>query len=267
MPHDPLLAIIPATTRGQIAVITSDGEVRGLEVVDLPCLPDIADSPSLKATVALRDFLHLPADVRVAGAVAFGSTATLVTEQGKAKRVVLEPGARQAISLEAKDRLVAAFTADDGADLVMVNSSGQLLRTAVDSVPVQGSGARGVAGMKLKDAKVIAAGSGDEESLVVTVAGSGASASSIKVTALAEFPKTGRDGVGVRCQKLLSAESGLIEAWIGRQPLASSPAGKPLPLPEVDDRRDASGSPAPAAKIVLGSAAPSPDEEAATLFS
>jgi hypothetical protein len=49
----------------------------------------------------------------------------------------------------------------------------------------------------------------------------------------------------------------LIGGWIGDDLLASSPGGKPLPLPEPDERRDASGSTSPAAKIVIGSAAPS----------
>jgi hypothetical protein len=37
-----------------------------------------------------------------------------------------------------------------------------------------------------------------------------------------------------------------------------------LPLPEVDARRDASGTPAPAAKLLLGSAAPEPVGETVT---
>ena len=264
--HDALMAIVPATTRGQIAIFTSDADVRTLEVVDLPVLPEAADSPSLKATVSLREFLHLPADVRVVGAAAFGSTVTLVTALGKAKRLLVDAGIRQAMALEPKDSLAAAFTAGDEHDLVIVSSTGQLLRTSVASVPVQGPGAKGVAGMKLKDGTVIAAGAADDQSLVVTVAGTGAAASSIKVTGVGAFSKTGRDGVGVRCQKLLSGESAIINAWVSRHPIACSPGGKPLPLPEIDDRRDASGSTAPAAKIVLGTAAPAPDLVEETLF-
>jgi DNA gyrase subunit A len=67
VPHDALLGVLSATTRGQIAVFTSNGQVLPLEVVDLPTLPATADSPSLKATVSLRDFLHLPARRRYRG--------------------------------------------------------------------------------------------------------------------------------------------------------------------------------------------------------
>ncbi|MEZ5186145.1 MAG: DNA topoisomerase IV subunit A [Candidatus Nanopelagicales bacterium] len=254
--HDALLAVIPATTRGRVAVLTSDGQVVPLEVVDLPTLPPTADSPSLKATVAVKDFLHLPPDVTIAGVAGFGSTVMLVTAFGKAKRFEIEPGSRQALSLDAKDALVAAFVYEADDDVVFMSSAGQLLRAAADSVPVQGSGARGVAGMKLKnDARVIAAGPGRQGSLVVTVAGSGATVSSLKVTELEAFPRTGRDGVGVRCHRLLSAEGALIGGWVGRSPLACSPGGKPLPLPEVDARRDASGSASPAAKVLIGASA------------
>lgn len=266
--HDALLGNAAATTRGQVAVLTSDGQVLPLEVVDLPTLPDTADSPSLKGTVALREFLHLPADVQVVGVAGFGDTIALVTALGKVKRLELETGAKQTLALDPKDTLVAAFAVQAEDDIVFVSSAGQLLRTPADGVPIQGAGARGVAGMKLKDgAVVIAAGPGLASSSVVTVAGSGPAASSVKRTPLEVFPRTGRDGVGVRCHRLLAAESALLTAVLSVNPLACSPGGKALPLPEPDERRDASGSSAPAAKIVLGSSAPEADVMPGVLFS
>ncbi len=265
--HDALLAVLPATTRGQVAVVTSGGQVVPLEVVDLPALPGTADSPSLKATVQVKEFLHLPPDADVVGIATYGSTLTLVTAMGKVKRFVVEPGSRQALAMDAKDELVAAFAADEAADLVLISSAGQLLRTGVSTVPVQGAGARGVAGMRLKDdARVVAAGAGAERTLVVTVAGTGAAATSVKVAALSSFPRTGRDGVGVRCHRLLAAESALLTAAVGPAPLACSPSGKPLPLPDVDERRDASGTASPGAKILIGQAAAAPDAVDAVLF-
>lgn len=266
MAHDALLAIVGATTRGQIAVITSDAQIVALDVVDLPTLPDTADSPSLKATVALREFLHLPADVDVVGVASFGGTIALVTAQGKVKRLELESGAKQAISLEAGDALVAAFTVTPDDDIVFISSAAQLLRTAASGVPVQGQSARGVAGMKIKDGvRVVAAGPGSPASLVVTLAGAGAAVTSVKVTPLEAFPRTGRDGVGVRCHRLLAAEIALLAGWVAPAPVACSPGGKPLPLPDVDDRRDASGQAIAAARILVGSAAP-PDAVEGMLF-
>ncbi len=265
--HDALLSIVAATTRGQVAVITSDAQILPLEVVDLPALPDTADSPSLKATVAVKDFLHLAPDTSVVGVVDFGSTVALVTALGKVKRLVIEPGLKAAIGMDPKDRLVAAFGCEPTDDVVFISSAGQLLRSAVDTVPVQGAGARGVAGMRLKDgAHVVAAGAATSTSSVVTVAGSAAAATSLKVTPMDAFPRTGRDGVGVRCHRLLAAEAALIGGWVGQVPLACSPGGKPLPLPEPDSRRDASGAKSPAAKILVGSAV-SGRAESGVLFS
>ena len=265
--HDCLLTTVATTTRGQVAVLTSDGLIVPLEVVDLPALPDTADSPSLKGTVALREFLHLPADVLVAGVAAFGTTVALVTAAGKVKRLDLDQTLKQSMGLDPKDRLVAAFTVAPDSDLVFVSSAGQLLRCAADAVPVQGAGARGVAGMKLKNgAVVVAAAASDEAGLVVTVAGTGVGASSVKVTPLGRFPRTGRDGVGVRCHRLLAAETAVLHAWAGSQPLACTPAGKALPLPDVDDRRDASGTPAPGAKMLIGGAAAPAAVEPGVLF-
>jgi DNA gyrase subunit A len=264
--HDVLMAVVPATTRGTVAVITSTAAVHALEVVDLPALPDTADSPSLKGTVALSDFLHLPNGEQVVGVAAYGSTVALVTASGRAKRVLLETGTKSAIGLDKRDTLVAAAACEPDDDLVLISSAGQLLRTRVEGVPVQGAGARGVAGMKLKgDARVVAAGVASDAADVVTVAGSGATATSIKVTPLQAFPRAGRDGLGVRCQRLLSEESGLIDGCVAARPLACSPGGKPLELPEPQPRRDASGTAAPAAKLVLGTA-PVGASEAGVLF-
>lgn len=191
----------------------------------------------------------------------------LVTATGKVKRLRVETAAKHAMALDAKDRLVAAFECRGTDDVVMVSSAGQLLRTAASGVPVQGAGARGVAGMRLKDAAlVVAAGVAADSSMAVTVAGTAAGATSVKVTDVAAFPRTGRDGVGVRCHRLLSAEAALIGGFIGDQPLACSPGGKPLPLPEVDGRRDASGTASPAAKILIGGSAGTPAAADGVLF-
>jgi DNA gyrase subunit A len=265
--HDALLAIVPATTRGQVAVITSTAAVHTLDVVDLPALPETADSPSLKATVALTDFLHLPADEAVAGVTAFGGTVVLATASGRVKRLLLEPGAKQVVGLDTGDTLVGAAACEPDDDVVLISSAGQLLRTGVQGVPVQGAGARGVAGMKLKDgARVVAAGVAGGGEVVVTVAGAGSAASSVKVSPLEAFPRTGRDGVGVRCHRLLAAEAEVIAAVVADTPLACSPGGKALRLPDPQTRRDASGTEAPAARIVLGAAAAEPAPEG-VLFS
>ena len=76
------------------------------------------------------------------GSSTFGSTVALVTALGKVKRLVIEPGLKAAIGMDPKDRLVAAFGCEPTDDVVFISSAGQLLRSAVDTVPVQGAGAQ-----------------------------------------------------------------------------------------------------------------------------
>ena len=84
---------------------------------------------------------------------------------------------------------------------------------------------------------------------MVSVAGSGGGlpgleTGSAKVTHLAEYPPKGRATGGVRCQRFLKGQDRLILAWAGPGPArAVSDLGKPLPLPDLDQRRDASGTP------------------------
>jgi len=84
---------------------------------------------------------------------------------------------------------------------------------------------------------------------VVTVAGRagmlpGASAASVKVTPFAEYPAKGRATGGVRCQRFLKGEDGLVLAWIGVGPaLGATEAGVPVDLSGMQGRRDGSGTP------------------------
>ncbi|MDP6077757.1 MAG: DNA gyrase C-terminal beta-propeller domain-containing protein, partial [Acidimicrobiales bacterium] len=75
----------------------------------------------------------------------------------------------------------------------------QVLRTPTNGVSIQGRGAAGVAGMKLRaDVTVVGAAAtiGDEALITVT------SNSCAKATPLAELEPKGRGGVGVRVTKL-----------------------------------------------------------------
>jgi DNA gyrase subunit A len=97
----------------------------------------------------------------------------------------------------------------------MVASDGQVLRMPVDSVSVQGRGAGGVAGMKLRgDARVVGAAPliGDG-ALVVATSDAGA-----KATPYEELPSKGRGGQGVRLAKLADGET-VTATWFGPTPM------------------------------------------------
>ncbi|MCP4227115.1 MAG: hypothetical protein GY773_27540, partial [Actinomycetia bacterium] len=98
-----------------------------------------------------------------------------------------------------------------GADIMLVASDGQALRAPVESISVQGRGAGGVAGMKLKaGARIVGAGPliGDGSVVVIT------SESGAKATSFEEFEAKGRGGQGVRIARLAGSES-LVAAWFG----------------------------------------------------
>ena len=103
-------------------------------------------------------------------------------------------------------------SAPAGVDVIAVASDGQVLRMPLDSISVQGRGAGGVAGMKLKaGAEVVGAGPviGD---VVLTIT----SDSAAKATPYEEFESKGRGGQGVRVAKLGTAETVTLVVWFAR---------------------------------------------------
>ena len=115
------------------------------------------------------------------------------------------------IKLKAGDRVVSAFCSPDKIDIGITASDGQFLRMPISAVSIQGRGAGGVAGMKLKAGSVIvAAGAILGDDFVTTVF----SNQTAKVTPVAEFESRGRNGVGVRITKI-SEDSKVTIAKIG----------------------------------------------------
>jgi DNA gyrase subunit A len=84
--------------------------------------------------------------------------------------------------------------------------------------------------------------------VVVTVAGRsgalpGTGGGSVKVTPFAEYPPKGRATGGVRCQRFLKGEDGLIQAWIGLSPVIGvTESGVVVDLSGMTGKRDGSGN-------------------------
>ncbi len=84
--------------------------------------------------------------------------------------------------------------------------------------------------------------------VVVTVAGRsgalpGTGGGSVKVTPFAEYPPKGRATGGVRCQRFLKGEDGLIHAWIGPSPVIGvTESGVVVNLSGMTGKRDGSGN-------------------------
>ena len=271
-PHDALTSQVSTTARGRIGAVTDTGRLVLLDVVSTSEVPRTDGAPGLAGATPVRQLVDIEPEEKVVGLVPVGSAEhapiVLVTAGGVIKRV--KPGDEprnaeswEVISLSDDDRVVFAGTAADTDFLAMVTSDAQLLRFPAAKVRPQGRGAGGMAGISLREgARVIAGAVVPEdllaEAVVVTVAGAegslpGTGGGSVKVTPLDRYPAKGRATGGVRSHRFLRGEDELVAAWVGvAPPRALREGGKPVPLPEADERRDGSGSPLPAPIIGIG---------------
>lgn len=259
-PWDTIISTALTTARGQVGAVTSHGTLYKLTALEVPALVRSAAAPSLRGTPPISRLLPLEDGEEVVGLVPLDEDGPIwwaATSGGVIKRIRPQVLATQdsysIITLESGDQVVAAGSGSDDGAFVLISSAAQLLRTPADKVRPQGRTGQGICGMKLgDDDRVISAAlvSADnlESSLVVTVAGiatsgSGSGQTSAKATPLLQYPQKGRAGQGVRCQRFLKGESRLALAAItATPPRALAKDGSPLPVPEVTDKRDASGS-------------------------
>ncbi|RJL34669.1 DNA gyrase/topoisomerase IV subunit A [Bailinhaonella thermotolerans] len=269
-PHDLLVAVVPATARGEVGVVTSAGRMLRVSVIDLPLLTASSTAPSVAGGAPIGEFATLAEGETVVGLGSLSPTApglAIGTAQGVVKRVVPEyPPNRdefEVIGLKDGDSVVSATIACDDDDLVFITSDAQLLRFPASSVRPQGRPAGGMAGIRLgAGARVIWFGavSPSRPSAVITIAGAasalpGTQTGAVKVAAYDEFPPKGRATGGVRAHRFLKGEDVLLSAWAGPLPArAISPEGKPVPLPAEMGRRDGSGVPLPQPVAALGGA-------------
>ena len=279
--HDAIVSAVASTARGTIGVVTSQGRLIRLGVLELPALPPSAHSPGLAGGAPVSEFLSLRPGEAVVGLAAAdgsgpgaGAGLALGTAGGVVKRVAPDYPQNatefEVVALKDGDRVVAAVQlADEAQDLVFVTSDAQLLRFGAAAVRPQGRSAAGMAGIRLAPrASVVWFGAVDPaatlpaEPVVVTVAGSagalpGTSAVTVKVTPYAEYPPKGRATGGVRCHRFLKGEDVLVLAWAGPGPArGATEAGTPVDLPPPDGRRDGSGVRVRHPLAALGGSAP-----------
>ncbi|MCZ0973221.1 DNA topoisomerase IV subunit A [Streptomyces albulus] len=256
--HDVIISAVPATARGEVGAVTSDGRLLRLSVIDLPQLPDTT-TPSLSGGAPISEFLSLQDGEQLVCLTTLDESSpglALGTAQGVVKRVVPDyPSNKdelEVITLKDGDRIVGAAELRTGEeDLVFITDEAQLLRYPASQVRPQGRPAGGMAGIKLgQGAKVIAFAAVDPavDGMVFTVAGSHGtlddSVATAKLTPFDQYPRKGRATGGVRCQRFLKGEDCLTMAWAGSAPVRAADAkGTAVELPEPDPRRDGSGMP------------------------
>ncbi|WP_456696130.1 DNA gyrase/topoisomerase IV subunit A [Aeromicrobium sp. P5_D10] len=255
--HDTIVSVVRTTARAEIGVITAAGTVRRISVLELPTLPPGAHSPNLQGGLPLSEVADFGSPALAL--MTFdedGPGIALGTRQGTVKRVKPDHLSRdewELISLADGDAVVGAAALMTGDEqLAFVTSDAQLLYFSASLVRPQGRSGGGVAGVKLAaGSSVVSFGvvSDVEAANVVTIAGSGDALpgtqnGAVKVSPLSIYPTKGRATGGVRCQRLLKGEDGLLLAWVGDgTPMACATSGSAVDLPEPTDRRDGSGVP------------------------
>jgi DNA gyrase subunit A len=257
--HDVVTSVVRTSVRGEIGVITTQGRLVKLNVLDLPAIPATAGDPNLQGGVPLSAVLSLDGTERALALVTLateGPGIALGTRLGVVKRVnpeVLGKDDWEVINLADGDEVVGAVELATGSEeLCFITSDAQLLHFGADQVRPQGRNAGGMAGIRIAaGSKVTFFGAFDPaEAVVVTASGSssalpGTETGSVKVTPFSEYPSKGRATGGVRCHRYLRGEDTVIFAWAGPGPArAAANSGAPIDLPEPDLRRDGSGVPA-----------------------
>ena len=257
--HDAVASTVDTTTRSEVGVITSGGRLIKVPAMELPSVP--ATPGSLAAAEPAHEVVELEKGENVVGLASLAENAptlALGTSSGVVKRVIAGdfPNAKEdweVIALRDGDRVVGVAEVNDDDELVFIASDSSLLHYPASAVRPQGRAAGGMAGISLAEgAEVVFFGAAPAELrpelVVVTVAGSSeglvTAASSAKVTPYEFYPGKGRATGGVRSQRFLKGEDRLLLAWVGEAPArAVTETGAPVALPELDHRRDGSGSP------------------------
>ncbi len=245
--HDILLAELHLSSFTTARAVTDRGRVLTVTAHEVP------EVSGRSRGAAAAEVFAVQTGERVVALLGAGSEPILfVTANGTAKRLSGEDfeatkDGTPVLSLADGDRVVAALVADDEAEVVMVASDAQALRTRAGTVPVQGRTARGVAGMKLRGgATVVAAGLAVDAGVIFT----STDGDTAKLTSVSELPTQGRAAGGVRLTRLrgnngetrvhLATVAPGPDLWCAvasdEDPTKIDP--QPLPIPVPVTRRD-----------------------------
>jgi DNA gyrase subunit A len=210
-----------ASTHDYILFFTNVGKVYRLKVHELPLgsrqskgraivnLLPFRQDEAVRAVIQTRDFTEAE--------YLFFATKNGVVKKTKlaAYNTPLKADGIIAIKMRESDELIGVRHSAGDDDVLLVSRKGQAIRFAESDVRAMGRDASGVQGMKLRsDDEVIAVnvvGKEDADLLVVTENGFG------KRTRIADYPKKGRGGMGVKTVQLTEARGQLAGARVVRE--------------------------------------------------
>ncbi|MBW3663827.1 MAG: DNA topoisomerase 4 subunit A [Actinobacteria bacterium] len=242
--HDPLVAVLRATTDHSILLVDRAGNGYRIDLSDVP-----VQQPRHRG-VSVDQLIGTGPDVPLAGAAVLyaGATVLTVSVAGQVKRTDAEEYLTrqrqiQAAGVRDTDEIefVAAATDDD--HLVLAHDQGLVARFPLSEVRTTGRTASGVAGMKLpKGAKLVSATiveAGSDEGEIATIAGDGTGFRA----PLSQYPVQGRGGKGVK-----AGPDRLLYCGVARDlHLHGDPAAVVRPVDLPVGKRNGKGAPLDAA--------------------
>lgn len=259
--HDAVTAKISSTARGQVLAVTNRGRAFKVDTLTFPSVPDAPGTVSLRGGIQAAEAVPLQPGERVIGLAPLTDTKSpglaIGTRQGVVKICAPDWPVRgnefDIMSLKPGDEIVHAswLSPDAPEDIVFITSDAQLLRFPAKSVRPQGRSGGGMAGIKLASGQtVVAFGAVPTTAEVMVATWTGVS---MKVTPLDVYPGKGRGTGGVRAHRFLKGESEVALAFVGTDPVGTTDKGDPIVLPDVDSRRDGSGTALEVAPVAFGS--------------
>jgi DNA gyrase subunit A len=233
-----------ASTHDYILFFTNVGKVYRLKVHELPLgsrqskgraivnLLPFKQGESVRAVIQTRDFEEAE--------YLFFATKNGVVKKTKlaAYNTPLRADGIIAIKMREGDELIGVRHSTGDDDVLLISRNGQAIRFAEADVRAMGRDASGVQGMKLRSGDevigVSVVGKDDADLLVVTENGFG------KRTRVADYPKKGRGGMGVRTIQLTEARGHLAGSRVvreGYQVMLISTGGTVIRMPVSDIKR------------------------------
>jgi DNA gyrase subunit A len=232
-----------ASTHDYILFFTNVGKVYRLKVHELPLgsrqskgraivnLLPFRQGETVRAVVQTRDFAE-------AKHLVFGTKKGVVKKtELVAYNTPLKADGIIAIKMREGDELVSVRHSSGDDDILMVSKLGQAIRFHESAVRTTSRATEGVQGMRLRAADEVISiniAQDDADLLVVTENGYG------KRTRIADYPRKGRGGMGVRTIQLAEGKGTIVGARVvrdGYQVMLISTGGTVIRMPVEDVKR------------------------------
>jgi DNA gyrase subunit A len=210
-----LLAV--ADTHDYLLLCSNRGRIFSIKCYDLP-----PDTSRVAKGTAVVNLFAIPPEERITDMVVVkdfvpDTYLLMVTRGGEIKKTSLDNFAAVRSSglicmdVEASDELVAARTATEKDDVVLVTQKGQSIRFGVDSIRTSQRTSGGVRGIRLLPGdEVVGMGIAYPKSYVLVVSTEGYG----KLSQIENYPKQQRAGSGVKTIKLVDKTGDLADARI-----------------------------------------------------